>query len=316
MKAIIMKEFGPPAVLFEADIPRPEPSAGEVLVQVKAIGIDRIDVKTRRGEGLAERLRKENPMILGWDIAGIVVAAEEAAEGFGAGDAVFGTVNFPGLGHAYAQYAVAPAKDLALKPDNVSFAEAAAATQSPLTAMQALVDVGRVGKGDRVLIHGASGGVGSYAVQIAKNIGAYVIATASGRNEEFVKRLGADEFIDYRTRRFEDVAHDMDFVLDSVGGDTFVRSLSVLAPDGTIVLLPSDRKDEADGAARERGVKNYRHILMHSDGLQMKCIASMLADGSMKAYVGKTFPFSQMRRAHEEMERGDHTGKVVVTVEN
>ncbi len=316
MKAIILKGFGPPDVLFEADIPRPEPSAGEVLVQVKAIGIDQIDVKTRRGEGLAEKLRKENPMVLGWDIAGIVVAAGEAAEGFAAGDAVFGTVNFPGLGHAYAQYAVAPAKDLALKPDDVSFVEAAASAQSPLTAMQALVDVGHVAEGDRVLIHGASGGVGSYAVQIAKSIGAYVIATASGRNRDFVNGLGADEFVDYRTQRFEDVAHDMDFILDSVGGDTFVRSLAVLAPEGMIVLLPSDKKDEADRAAREKGIVNYRHILMHSDGRQMKCIASMLAGGSMKASVGKVFPFTQMRRAHEEMERGNHTGKVVVTVEN
>lgn len=314
MRAMVLKGFGGTEVLMLREVPEPDIKPGEVLVKVKAIGIDRIDLKTRKGEGMAARLREEDPMILGWDMAGVVERTGEGVTDFRPGDAVFGTVNFPGHGNTYAEYVAAPASQLALKPANISFEEAAGATQSPLTAWQALVDTGRIRKGDKVLIHGASGGVGSFAVQIAKHLGAYVIGTASGPHRGFVADLGADQFIDYRTQRFEKLVCEVDFVLDPIGGDTFVRSLRVLGKQGMVVLLPSDRRAEAEKAAGKKYASRFRHILMHSDGPEMERIAALLADRSLKAYISMTFPFEALPEAHRALEAGRHTGKIVVTV--
>lgn len=314
MKAIVLKDFGGVENLVIEEVRKPEIKADEVLVKVKAIGINQIDLKTRKGSGIAAKLREENPMILGWDIAGEITETGSEVKEFKTGDAVFGTVNFPGCGNAYAEYVAAPASQIALKPENVSFEEAAGACQSPLTAWQAIIDTGHVKKGDRVLIHGAAGGVGSYAVQIAKHLGAYVIGTASGDDRDFVLNLGADECIDYKTQKFEEMAKDLDFIMDSIGGENFVRSLTVLKPEGTIVMLPSDKKEEADKVAKENHVHNFYHILMHSSGEGMKGIAAMLTDGSMRSSVSKTFPFEKMREAHEEVATGKHTGKVAVVL--
>lgn len=314
MKAMIIKDFGGVDQFMLTEIPKPEIKPDEVLVQVKAIGIDQIDLKTRGGEGMASRLRAENPMILGWDMAGIVVEIGSHVNDLKVGDSVFGTLHFPGCGNTYAEYVAAPASQLAVKPDNVSFEEAAGATQSPLTAWQALIEKGHIKSGDRVLIHGAAGGVGNYAVQIAKHIGAYVMATGSGKDKEFVLNLGADQFMDYKTDKFEDIVSGVDFILDTVGGENFVRSLRVLKPEGMIVLLPSDKKEEADKVAKERNIKNYQHVLMHSSGENMQSIAGMLREGSMKVYLNETFPFGQIPQAHLAMAAGGHPGKIVVTV--
>lgn len=311
---MVLKQFGGPENFVVENIPEPALGDRDVLIKVKAIGIDQIDVKARKGDGMNSYLEKENPMILGWDVAGLVSKAGKDVDGLKPGDAVFGTINFPGPGSSYAEYAAAPAGQLAKKPDNISFEEAAAATQSPLTAWQALVDTGHVEKGQRVLIHGGAGGVGNYAVQIAHNRGCYVIATASSADADFVKGLGADEVIDYKTQKFEDMVSDVDFVLDSIGGENFVRSLKVLKPDGMIVLLPSNRKAEADKAAKEHNVKNYKHILMHSSGEDMKRIADMLEKGEMKVHVDKTYPFGQIPQAHEQLENGKVKGKIVITL--
>lgn len=314
MKAVVLKDFGGVENLVIEEVRKPEIKADEVLIRVKAIGINQIDLKTRKGGGIAAKLKEENPMILGWDVAGEITEAGSEVKEFKAGDVVFGTVNFPGCGNAYAEYVAAPASQLAMKPENISFEEAAGACQSPLTAWQAIIDTGHVKKGDRVLIHGAAGGVGSYAIQIAKHLGAYVIGTASGEDRDFVLNLGADECIDYKTQKFEERVKDLDFIMDSIGGDNFVRSLTVLKPEGTIVLLPSDKKDEADKVAKEKNVRNFHHILMHSSGDGMKGIAAMLTDGSMRSSVSKTFPFEKMREAHEEVATGKHTGKVAVVL--
>lgn len=170
-------------------------------------------------------------------------------------------------------------------------------------------------RGERVLIHGAAGGVGGFAVQIAHNSGCYVMATASGADAEHVRDLGADEVADYRTERFETRFHDADFILDTVGGENFERSLRVLRPTGTIVLLPSDRKAEADRAARAHRIRNYRHILVHSDGEGMRCVAAMLANGSLRVTVAQVYPFAEIPRAHERLEAGGVRGKIVVTME-
>lgn len=315
MKAMVLKRFGGIENFAVEDVPEPQVGDGEVLVEVKAIGIDQIDVKARKGEGMSDYLKQEHPMILGWDISGVVSKVGSRVKDFKAGDAVFGTIRFPGPGSSYAEYAAAPADQIALKPENISHAEAAAATQSPLTAWQALVDTGHVKKGDRVLVHGGAGGVGNYAIQIARHIGCYVITTVSGADRAFVKELGADEVIDYRTQVFEKEVKEVDFVLDTIGGDNFVRSLDVLKPEGMIVLLPSNKKEEADKAVREKQVKNYRHILMHSSGKDMRAIAGMLREGSMKANVDKVYSFEQIPQAQEQLENGKVRGKIVVILE-
>ncbi len=315
MKAMVLKRFGGIENFAVEDVPDPPVGDGEVLVEVKAIGIDQIDVKARKGEGMSDYLKQEHPMILGWDISGVVSKVGSRVKDFKAGDAVFGTIRFPGPGSSYVEYAAAPADQIALKPENISHAEAAAATQSPLTAWQALVDTGHVKKGDRVLVHGGAGGVGNYAIQIARHIGCYVITTVSGADRAFVKELGADEVIDYRTQVFEKEVKEVDFVLDTIGGDNFVRSLDVLKPEGMIVLLPSNKKEEADKAVREKQVKNYRHILMHSSGKDMRAIAGMLREGSMKANVDKVYSFEQIPQAQEQLENGKVRGKIVVTLE-
>lgn len=315
MKAVVLKDFGGVENLVIEEVAKPEAFSDEVLIKVKAIGIDQIDVKTRQGGGMAERLKQERPMILGWDVAGEIVHLGNDESEFKIGDAVFGTINFPGIGNSYAEYVVSPESQLALKPDNISYEEAAGATQSPLTAWQALVDTGHVKQGDKVLIHGAAGGVGSFAVQIAKKLGAHVIATASAGDKEFVMGLGADECIDYKNQKFEELVSDVDFVLDSIGDDTFVRSLEVLKPEGMIVLLPTSKKEAADKVAKEKGVKNYHHMLMHSSGKDMKGIAKMLEEGSMKSNVSKTYPLDKIREAHEEMVSGHHRGKIVVVLD-
>lgn len=311
---MVLKRFGGAENLSPEEVPTPRPDRGEVLIEVRAIGIDQIDIKARKGEGMTDYLEKENPMILGWDVAGVVAETGPGVDGLKRGDAVFGTVNFPGPGSSYAEYAAAPADQLALKPENISFEEAAAATQSPLTAWQALVDTGNIREGQRVLIHGGAGGVGNYAVQIAHNRGCYVIATASEADRAFVEGLGADEVIDYKTQKFEELLSDIDFVLDTVGGENFVRSLRVLKPEGMIVLLPSNKKAEADKAAREHGVRNYRHVLMHSSGEDMRRIAEMLARGTLKVHVDRVFPFEQLPQAQEALENGKIKGKIVVTI--
>src|ERR1700722_7503905 len=230
MKAIILNDFGGVEQFQQAELPVPGIKDGEVLVKVKAISINPVDAKTRGGKGWAEMLKYEKPIIVGWDISGVVT--ESTSPLFTEGDEVFGMIHFPGHGKAYAEYVVAPAEHLALKPENSTHEQAAAATLAPLTAWQAFSDFGRLRPGQRVLIHAAAGGVGHYAVQIARHIGAYVIATSSGENKDFVLSLGANEHIDYKTQRFEEVAKDVDFVLDTVSAENADRSLAVLRKGG------------------------------------------------------------------------------------
>lgn len=315
MKAMVLKGFGGIENFAIEEIPKPAIKGDEVLVEVKAIGIDQIDIKSRRGEGMTAYLKEEHPIILGWDIAGIVSAVRDRVNAFKAGDAVFGTIRFPGPGSSYAEFASAPADQLALKPENISYEEAAAATQSPLTAWQALMETGHVKRGDRVLIHGGAGGVGNYAVQIARYAGCYIVSTASGADEAFVKGLGADEVIDYKAQKFEEQVKDIDFILDTIGGENFVRSLKVLKPEGMIVLLPSNKKEEAGKVAQENHLTNYKHILMHSSGKDMQTIAGLIREEAIKVYVDKVWTFGQIPEAHEQLENGKVKGKIVITLE-
>jgi NADPH:quinone reductase-like Zn-dependent oxidoreductase len=311
MKAIILKDFGGVEQLELTELATPVIGDGEVLVQVKAISINTVDVKTRAGRGQAAKLKGENPIILGWDVAGIVTESRDPA--FEAGDEVFGLVNYPGHGRAYAEYVAAPADQLALKPDNINFESAAAATLAALTALQAFSDHGRLRAGQRVLIHAAAGGVGHFAVQIARNTGAYVIGTASAENRDFVLGLGANECIDYKAHRFEDLVKDIDFVLDTIGGDNIDRSLLVMKKGGTIVCLPSDTREGIKEKAKAKGI-NGLPMMVQSSGEDMQHIAQWLGEGSLRAEVSKVFAFEQMAEAHLAVETGKTRGKVVVTL--
>jgi len=311
---MVLKQFGGIENFSLKEIPEPQISNGQVLIRVKAIGINPVDIKTRNGKGQAQQYKDAPVMVIGWDVAGVITKIAEDVKGFSVGDEVFGTINFPGQGGAYAEYAVAPAHQLARKPVNISMPEAAAATLATLTAWQALIDQGHIEKGNRVLIHGGAGGVGNYAIQIARNIGCYVITTASASDADFVKSLGADEVIDYKTQKFEEIISNIDFILDTVGGENFVRSLKVLKPEGTIVLISTPNIEETNKVAEEQHVKNYKLMMMHSDGDDMRHIAEMLANGSLKVHVDKTFRFDEIPEAQNQLENSKVRGKIVITM--
>lgn len=315
MKAIVLENFGNTDNLVYKNLESPHFKANEVLIKVKAISINPVDVKVRsRQAPLAEALAHHDPLILGWDVSGEVTEIGSGVSQFKIGDEVFGMVNFVGHGRAYAEYVSAPAEHLALKPQNISHIEASASTLSALTAWQAFDSYGKLRPMDKVLIHGASGGVGHFAVQIAKHIGAYVIATSSPSNRDFVLGLGADEHIDYQSIRFENVLCDIDFVLEAVGGDNFQKSVQVLKPFGTIVTLPSGHTKEDELKAQEKQLHACYFMSVYSSGGDMKKIASLLEKGVLKPYISHVFSFDEMAKAHLQIETGHTIGKVVVTL--
>lgn len=310
MKAIILQEAGAVDQLVIQNIAIPVIKTGEVLVQVKAISINPIDIKTRSGKGMYPRIKDQQPVILGWDISGVVSAS--ASDLLKEGDEVFGMVNFPGHGKAYAEYVAAPVEQLALKPVGTTHEQAAAATLAALTAYQALVKAG-VRPGCRVLIHAAAGGVGHFAVQIAKYLGAWVAGTSSARNRDFILSLGADEHIDYTTDALEQKARDIDMVLDTIGGDNIDRSLQVMKPGGTIISIPSGLNAEVEAKAAAKGVKGAV-FLVTSNGVDMKSIAGLLEQGHIRSVIAQSFPLEEIAVAHTQVETGRTTGKVVVTI--
>lgn len=312
MKAYILNEPGAPDQLKLTEYETPEIKDHEVLIQVKAISINPVDVKSRAGTGIYGRLKEIKPLILGWDVSGVVSKVGDQVSEFNVGDEVFGMVNFPGHGQAYAEYVSAPAKDLALKPTNVSHAEAAASTLAALTAYQGLVLKAKIEPKQKVLIHAASGGVGHFAVQIAKHLGAHVIGTSSATNRDFVLEIGANDQIDYRSVKFEEAVSDMDFVLDSLGEANMERSLKALKKGGTLVSILGLSPKVAE-KANGKGI-NALAFLVESCGGDMKAIAGWLAESILKPHISQTFPFLEMAKAHEAVESGRTVGKVVVLV--
>lgn len=311
MKAIVLQAHGGVENLVIQDVDRPVIKSGEVLVKAKAISINPVDVKSRSGKGVYGRIKDEQPLILGWDISGTVVESLDAK--FQVGDEVFGMVNFPGHGRAYAEYVAAPASHLALKPQHISHEEAAAATLVALTAWQALVTHAHVREGQKVLIHAASGGVGHIAVQIANNLGATVVGTSSAKNRDFVLGLGADEHIDYRGYDWATHPREFDFVLDTIGGENIDHSLEVTREGGTLISIPSGLNEEVASKAAAKGVKGY-FILVQSNGGDMEIIASLLEKGIIKPHIYKTYGFDHMREAHEQQATGRTVGKLIITL--
>jgi NADPH:quinone reductase-like Zn-dependent oxidoreductase len=314
MKAIVLRGFGGPGNLVITNLPTPDIANNEVLIKVKAIGINPIDIKTRKGKGMAVALKEMQPLILGWDVSGTVVKTGSKVTSFKTGDEVFGMINFPGHGKAYAEYVAAPETHLAMKPENISHEEAAAASLAAITAWQILNERIKIKKGDRVLIHSAAGGVGHYAVQMARHLGAWVAGTASHKNKDFVLSLGTSLYIDYEKEKFENVLSNIDFVLDSMGGEYTSRSFKVLKPGGTIICLPSGQSENITEEAKDLGLIGD-HFRVWSDSRNINEIAQMLEKGIIKSFVSKTFTLDEIADAHLQIESGKTKGKIVIRLD-
>ncbi|RAW00839.1 NADP-dependent oxidoreductase [Pseudochryseolinea flava] len=311
MRAIVLNEFGPVENLHIKEVAIPVVAPNEVLIKVKAISINPVDVKTRAGKGIAGRFKDQLPLTLGWDVSGTVEAIGSAVANLKVGDDVFGMVNFPGHAKGYAEYVVSPADQLAIKPATISHEVAAASTLAALTAWQGLTQHYRIQKGQRVFIHAAAGGVGHFAIQIAKHFGAYVVGSSSAVNKDFVLAVGADEHFDYQTRKLEDLPQDIDLVWDAIGGDNIDRSLSMIKKGGTIISIPSGLREGVADKASAQGIHGF-FFMVKSSGDDMKSIAAMLEQKSLRAHVSKVFPFERMSDAHTHLETGRTVGKVVV----
>lgn len=317
MKAFILKETGSVENLQLTEIEKPTIKADEVLVKVASISINPVDVKARAyDEVLNWIFGEERPVILGWDISGAVVETGSGITDFKVGDEVFGMVNFLGNGKSYAEYVASPARHLALKPKNISHQQASAATLAAITAYQALVDVAKIKKGNTVLIHAASGGVGHFAIRIAKHFGAYVIGTSSAKNRDFVLSLGADEHIDYNKENFAEKLTDIDIVIDTIQGETLLRSVDVVKPNGIILTLPtSEIPQEVKDKAIQKHV-TVEFMVVASGNETIKAIAHLLEKEVLKPHIHKAFPFDELSKAHLEVETNRVVGKVVVNIYN
>jgi NADPH:quinone reductase-like Zn-dependent oxidoreductase len=306
MRAIQFAQYGPPDVLRLVELPRPEPAAGEVLVRVRAAGVNPVDWKIR--DGSLGHFAAAPPLIPGFDFAGDVVALGAGVDSWRVGQDLFGRL--PAVG-AYAEFLAVRAEILVRKPANIDYAEAAAVPTAALTAYECLFDRAGLKAGEKVLIHGASGGVGHYAVQLARNAGAHVIGIASGRNRDFVLGLGAAEFIDYRTQKFEELVSEVDVVLDAVGGDTSTRSLNVMKRGGRIIAIAGGIDA---GELERRGLSGGSHLVGVSRANLLR-LAVQLADGSLRSIVSERIPLAEAARAHALSEAGGTRGKIVLMLD-
>ncbi len=307
-----MQEAGGPEVLEFQDVERPEPLPTEVLVRVAAAGINPVDWKTRQGSGFRDAIG-DPPMILGWDVAGVVEAVDPDVTRFAPGDRVFGMPWFPRLARAYAEFVTAPARQLARTPEALTDEQAGGLPLAGLTAWQALVDVAGVGEGTRVLIHAAAGGVGHLAVQIAKARGAHVIGTAREVKHDFLRDLGVDQPIDYTARPFEEVVSDVDVVLDLVAGEEYgLRSLQTLRSGGLWLCIPADVPDAVEAAARDQS-KRALSFLVEPDYAGLESLAVLADEGSLRVVIDEAFPLTRAAEAHRRLEDGRAKGKIVLT---
>lgn len=308
MKAVRIHAYGGPELLHYEEIPRPLLSPDDILIRVRSAGVNPVDWKIRAGY-LQGFLKHQLPLILGWDVSGEVVEIGSEATGFNIGDEVYARPNIERDG-SYAEYIAVKASEAAHKPATLDHDHAAAVPLAALTAWQALVDAAQLQAGQTVLIHAAAGGVGSFAVQLAKSRGARVIATASSVNTGIVAELGADQFIDYTQTRFEDVIKDVDVVFDTVGGETQQRSWQVLKPGGILVSIvdPPEEKTAAD-----RGVRSA-FVFVQPNGQQLTAITRLIEEGRMKPMIHCVMPLTEARQAQVISQGGHARGKIVLHV--
>jgi NADPH:quinone reductase-like Zn-dependent oxidoreductase len=330
MKALVFKRYGKPDQVAFADIPRPAPGQDEILVQVYAAGLNPIDNMIPKGT-FKPILRFQLPATLGSDLAGVVVEVGRRVTRFKPGDAVFASIFDLGTG-ALAEFALVPENAAALKPANLDFVQAASVPMVGLTSWQALKDGARLKPGQKVFIPAGAGGIGTFAIQLAKYLGAKVGTTTSTGNVDLVRSLGAAEVIDYKKRQFEEVLQDYDAVLGTVRGDAVEKSLRILKPGSTVVSLigpPDGAFARARGMnlfmvlvfallsrkiirlARTRGAA-YSFLFVHPDGSQLAEIGELLEAGRIRPVIDKVFPFEQAKEALAYLEKGRAKGKVVV----
>jgi NADPH:quinone reductase-like Zn-dependent oxidoreductase len=308
MKAIQLQEFGGPQVLQVRDIPRPTPAAGELLIRVRAAGVNPVDTGIRAG-GASGLSGAVPPYVPGFDVSGVVTAIGAGVTNFGVDDEVFAMLSLR-RGGGYAEYAIVKEAEAASKPSAATHEEAASIPLVALTAWQTLFEIADLQAGQTVLIHAGAGGVGSIAIQLAKWRGARVIATASAYNHDFLRELGVDIAVDYRTQRFEDFATDVDVVLDPIGGETQVRSMAILKEGGILVsivgLTPAGRNPS----------RNIRvtSTLVQPNAEQLTRIGELIDAGTIRPIVNYRFPLSEAPQAHEQSETRRSRGKIVLQI--
>jgi NADPH:quinone reductase-like Zn-dependent oxidoreductase len=308
MKAVVVHEYGGPEVLKYEDAPRPEPKENEILIRVIAAGVNPVDGMVRSGM-FAKHSKNAFPMTPGYDVAGIVEKTGAKIDKYKPGDAVYAYIGLK-EGGGYAEYAVATDKEVSPKPESLTFTEAAAVPLAAETAWQALFDTAKLGAGQAVLIHGGSGGVGSFAIQIAKARGAKVFATASTSNQELLKQLGADVAIDYTKQKFEDIAKDVDVVMDSIGKDTLARSYGVVKKGGFIVSLVA-RPDPAE--LEKHGIRGAP-MGVDPNSAELAELTKLIDAKKVKVVVSQTFALAEAAKAQEQAATGHTRGKVVLKI--
>jgi len=310
MQAVVLHKFGGPEVLQLETMARPQPAHGQILIRVQAASVNPVDHKIRTGK--YKMFRPELPAIIGRDIAGTICGLGPGAHGpFKVGDEVFGMLDYPR--GAYCQYTIATARELALRPDKIPVKYAAALGVAGLTAWQGLFDHGELKRGERILIHGAAGGVGHLAVQFAKWRGAYVIATCGPRDVSWIKSLGADKVIDYKNQFFENETGNVDLVYDLIAGETLDRSWQVLKEKGGRIVSTLDHP----GAKRQARLHHARwtHMVVTVKSGQLAQIARLMAINKVTVHAAKTFSLAQIQAAHRLVEDGHFRGKVLLKIQ-
>lgn len=317
MKAMRIHEFGGPEVMKLEDIERPVPAANEILIKVFATGVNPADWVIRNGGNDFLRPMLKLPMTLGWDTAGVVEETGSDVTAFKKGDAVYGVPNFPGDG-SYAEFCLGNASAFALKPKTISFNAAAGVPLAALVAWTGLFELGQLQRGQRVLIKGASGGVGSFALQLAKAKGANVIGVASTQNVDYLRQLGADQVIDYKGQRFEDMLQDIDLVFDAAPhreNEERLKAVNVLKEGGIFVSTNIDFPI-SDEVAQALAAKHAKAELIATQIRQdwLQGIAQLIDEGTVKVFISKTFPLEEAAAAHRESETWHVRGKLVLEV--
>ena len=306
MKAAVFREYEAPVEI--AEVAKPALKDGSVLIEVHAASLNPIDNILRAGY-LRQMLELSFPHVKGYDVSGTVIEVGKDVKSVKVGDEVFARPNQMDAG-AVAEFARIQEGELAIKPANMTHEQAASLPLAGLTAWQALVSKGNIKAGDKVLIHAGSGGVGAFAIQIAKHFGAFVATTTSGKNVDRVKDLGADQVIDYTTQKFEDQLSDFDLVIDTIGGETLARSFEVLKQGGTMVSV---KNQDNEGLAEKYGVQ-FEWFFMSPDGEMLTELAKLVSDGTVKTVIDSTFPMDQAADAFDKLATGRAVGKIVVTV--
>lgn len=315
MRALVVDRTGGADELHLAEVPRPLRISDEVLVRVIAASVNPIDVKTRAGRGTAAAI-PSFPVVLGHDFAGVVEQVPYAAHPLRPGDRVYGMVRIPRMSGAHAEFTTVSSMSVAPMPSSLDFAQAAAVPLAALTAWGAVVDTARAHDGQRVLIHAGAGGVGHFAVQFAAYFGATVTATASARNAEFVRGLGAHRVIDYTSERFEEVAAEQDVVIDLIGNvqdATGSRSLEVLRPGGLIVTVPTGSWPTMREEAEARGIRSTGYVVS-PDARTLAVITRLIDDGAVRVQLDRELPLADGAEAHRLIEAGHVRGKLVLRV--